>query len=274
MSEEENKSDLINSAANLAKAIPIYDDALQPVMKETGKVLSTAGRAVNVAIAPIRGLVWGAERIEEWIATNVAKKLDNVPPDEIVTPDLAIAGPTIEALKFNGHKPELSEMFANLLASSMTKVTHRNAHPSYVGIISAMSSLDAQIFSAVSSRHALPTIRVIRVTEGVAGSVTVVTHFHPDLAKITLGYLGVHQGILEATQASTERLERLGLIRAVSDGYLTSERNKKEYLELETDKYIKAFKRLDVDGLSSHEAQKSYLIITQIGKNFRDIVLR
>ena len=186
MASDDKSSDMINAAANLAKAVPVYEDALQPIMKETGKALGTAGRAVNVALSPIRGLVWGAAKIETWLALNVGKKLEGIDESEITTPDLGIAGPTIESLKFNGHKPELSEMYANLLASAMKKSTSGSVHPSFVAMISSMSALDALLFAAISSQNAIPTIHINRHLEGAEGASQSVKYFCPALFEVGL----------------------------------------------------------------------------------------
>jgi len=57
MDEEENNSsdtkDIINATTGLVKAIPIYEDGLQPVTKQLGKSLETVGKAINVALLPV-----------------------------------------------------------------------------------------------------------------------------------------------------------------------------------------------------------------------------
>ena len=46
---EGNIEGTVRAVTELVKAVPVYDDALQPVAKETGKALQTVGRAVNAA---------------------------------------------------------------------------------------------------------------------------------------------------------------------------------------------------------------------------------
>ena len=46
-----NTKQIIDSVTALTKAVPIYEDAVQPVAKEAGKALETVGKAVNVALA-------------------------------------------------------------------------------------------------------------------------------------------------------------------------------------------------------------------------------
>jgi hypothetical protein len=52
-------SQTLDSVANLAKAIPLYQDAIQPVAKEVGKSLCTVGKTLNLALEPLNGIVWG-----------------------------------------------------------------------------------------------------------------------------------------------------------------------------------------------------------------------
>lgn len=137
----------INAVTNLVKEVPIYQDAVQPIAKETGKALGTLGRTVNVCLAPIRGLVWGAERIEDFVNSKVTEKLKDVPEEEIITPDPHIAGPLLESLRFTGNNSELKEMYANLLASSMNRNESSLAHPSFVEIIKNLTSDEAKIIN-------------------------------------------------------------------------------------------------------------------------------
>lgn len=83
----------IDSATALTKAVPIYQDAVQPLAKETGKALGTIGKAVNVALAPISLVVWGYDQMSDFLETKVSEKLENVPEDRISTPPPNVAGP-------------------------------------------------------------------------------------------------------------------------------------------------------------------------------------
>ena len=156
-------SDKITAVADLAKAVPIYDDAIKPVALETGKALGLVGRAVNVALMPLRGVVWSAEKVEHWLENKVATKLSDVPPENIVSPDLQIAGPTIEALKFTAEKPTLQEMFAGVMAGAMNKDTCEDVHPSFVEKIKNLSELDAVLFSYLATNDPVPTLQFFTI---------------------------------------------------------------------------------------------------------------
>ena len=132
----------IDSATALVKAVPIYEDAIQPLAKETGKALGTLGKAVNVALAPISLVVWGYDQIKDFLENKVTEKLENVPEDRITTPPPNVVGPAVEALKFTGQDPTLQDMFANLIANSLDSKTILEAHPSFVYMIKSLSSDD------------------------------------------------------------------------------------------------------------------------------------
>lgn len=166
MEQDENLAkSTIDAVTGLAKAVPIYPDLVQPAAQEIGKSLQTVSRLVNVAISPIRALVWGYEKIEEFIINRVSEKLSNVPHENIVTPLASIAVPTVEALKYLGDEEELREMFANLLANSMDKSEADNTHPAFVEIIKNLSALDAIVLKKFLSKETHPIRELHAVDE-------------------------------------------------------------------------------------------------------------
>ena len=62
----------INAITGLVKAVPVYDEVVQPAAKEVGKSLETVAKVVNVALAPLRMLVWGYESFRFSIFENTA----------------------------------------------------------------------------------------------------------------------------------------------------------------------------------------------------------
>jgi len=150
----------IDSATALAKAVPIYEDAVQPLAKETGKALGTIGKAVNVALAPISLMVWGYDKISEFLENKVSEKLENVPQERITTPPPNVVGPAVEALKFTGHDETLQDLFANLIANSLDSKTVLEAHPSFVDIIKNLSSDEGLILKLFAATQQFPMIDV------------------------------------------------------------------------------------------------------------------
>lgn len=256
-------SDTMNAAANLAKAVPVYEDALQPIAREAGKALGTVGRCVNAALVPVKGLVWGVEKIEAWMDEKVAGKLKDVEPDKIVAPDLSIAGPTVEALKFHGSKDELSDMFAELLATSMNADVLEIAHPGYVPLISAMSTFDANVILVVSKKPAFAIGQLRRENKKGEGLV-VRDHFAPDLYSLC----GVSTPELaDRFVASIDNLRRLGLLEVTYENYLVKE-GAYEHIE-NAPEVIKLKEQLSkATELNEMRVVMGMLSLTMFGRNF------
>jgi len=159
MSNDDNSNSTDQIVDAIKDIVPvIYDDALKPVSKEVGKALGTLGKTVNMALAPISAVVWGYEQIEDFVVHKVTNKLENVSEEDIIIPDATIAGPLLESLKYTGHKEELQEMYANLLASAMNKNSADNAHPSFVEIIKQLTSDEAILIKYLSKRKEYPLV--------------------------------------------------------------------------------------------------------------------
>jgi len=156
MSDKESSSnlkDIIDSTTGLVKAVPIYDDLIQPAAKEIGTALATVAKTVNLALAPVSGVIWSYETIKDFVSTKVSAKLKNVPPENIITPDPIVAGPALEALKYTAHESTLRELYANLLASALDSDTADSTHPSSVELIKQLSATEAQILNFLSNRE-------------------------------------------------------------------------------------------------------------------------
>ena len=154
MGEENKIRDVVDAVSGIAKAVPVYQDVVQPAAQELGKALQTVAKTIHVALAPISALVWGYDQVKEFVSTKVADRLKNVPEENIVTPKPNIAGPVLEALRYTGHEPLLSDLYANLLAASMDQATANGVLPAFVEIIKQLTPDEAKLVSLFI--HAMP----------------------------------------------------------------------------------------------------------------------
>lgn len=120
----------------------VYEDGVQPAVKEIGTVL---GSSIKALLSPVRGLLWGWEKIEESIIRGVEKRLEHVAEENRKTPEPEIAVPLMNAFVYTAHKETLREMYLNLLANSMDISQEKKIHPAFVEIIKQFSPLDALI---------------------------------------------------------------------------------------------------------------------------------
>ena len=149
--EDESKlMEYAKAAKNLGVdklAEKIYVDGLKGGVQELGKSITTLSKAINVALSPVKGIIWSYEQIESLLTEKLNKKLSDVPSENIVTPPISVAGPAIEALRFTGDSPSLQDMFAQLLASSMNKETQSEVHPAFVEMIKQLSTEEANLLN-------------------------------------------------------------------------------------------------------------------------------
>lgn len=136
-----------------AGVIKQVTDTFPEPTKEVNKALTTIGKAINVALVPLTGLVWGYDKIAAWLKPKLANKLESIPEENIITPPIYIAGPTIEAMRFTGDRDELREMYASLLASAMNRETTDTVHPRFVEVIRNMTPDEAQILKYLKDYH-------------------------------------------------------------------------------------------------------------------------
>lgn len=146
MIDPKSSEELINEAKALVPEV--YKDLAKPAVSEIGSV---AGRTVRALLAPIRGFLWGWERIEEVVEEGVKKRLEKIPEERRKSPEPEIAVPLIQALEYTAQNETLREMYINLLANSMDRAKEKVVHPSFVEIIKQMSSLDAKVFDKLSA---------------------------------------------------------------------------------------------------------------------------
>jgi hypothetical protein len=257
--------DIIDAVKGVAEAVPIYDDMVQPAAKELGKGLLTIAKTVNVALSPLAGMVWGYEKIMDLFIPKLEERLKNVPTENIVTPKISVAGPILEALRYTGSEESLSDLYANLLATSMDKETATTAHPAFAEIIKQLTPDEARIIALFPSDPFMPLIdikrRVKTADSGGAYYTMLVNHSH----------LGNMAGCehLDLVPAYLDNLVRLGLAEIPSgQSYISPG----IYESLENSATAKSFKEsIERSRENTCEFGRKFLEITALGKQFAKV---
>lgn len=266
MSDENKIRDAVDAVTGVAKAVPVYQDVVQPAAQEVGKALQTVAKTVHIALAPVSALVWGYDQMKEFVSTKVADRLKNVSPENIVTPKPNVAGPALESLRYTGHEPLLSDLYANLLAASMDKNTAQGAHPAFVEIIRQLTPDEAKLIALFAGDMAFPLINLRweyrNQQEGKKGGKDILTHY---------SHLGLIAGceFPLMTPSYIDNLCRLGLAEVPTFFEYTSPGI---YDTLESDPEIKRLvDALNADPDRKPVIQRSGLRITQLGNQFTKI---
>jgi len=239
-------------------AAEAFGKEITPLGTEGGQLTTRAGRVM--LLRPITGIVWTLEQFADWVERKVTPKVAKIPKEHQVPPKAMLLGLTMEAVKFAGSEPELSNLFANLLATSMDARTAEKAHPFFVEAIKELTPDEARILKymskALSDPHPVVNLRQI---EG-EGFLTLVGNF---------SHIGRAAGVEhdELTPASLDNLCRLGLCempREISMSPVVA------YAALEADPRLAAIQtKLAAEGKHTEFLRRMFYA-TALGRNFID----
>lgn len=203
---------LAGSVGKAVEAVPeLYEDAIQPAAKESGKIMALVPQAVNAIFADLR--IWIANREYKVAEAEklLTKKLERLDSEKIVPPEPYVAIPALEAFLYSIECKELRDLYLNLLGHSIYKDTKYKVHPAFVGIIIQMSPLDAKVFEEIMKRSVNPCINLIAKNDQGAfrdlmQNITDFTFSTPELISVSI-----------------ENLKRMNLIYIPADEFYKNE---------------------------------------------------
>lgn len=178
-------NEILNSIGKVVETAPqIYDDALQPTLKETGKLIERIPKAINAALSGIDIWIANKEYNIEVTKKILYQKLKNIDTNQIVPPEPYVAVPALQAISYTMNSEDLYNLYANLLAKSMTRSTKKDVHPSFVEIIKQMSPLDTQILKFIKEKNYLLPILTMKLESKLDNENTIIIpnliNFCPD----------------------------------------------------------------------------------------------
>ncbi|CAH0339411.1 Abi-alpha family protein [Rhizobium sp. CECT 9324] len=135
-------------ATELAKQIPIkdaYNDALKPGAKQVGMLVEDLTKVILLGLAPVQFVAALQDRYRVFLDTSVRR----VPEVDRVIPAQQILGPVLEGIKYEPEDSPISEMFSQLLSSSMDKSRVQNAHPAFSQIVRQLSQDEATLLNSM-----------------------------------------------------------------------------------------------------------------------------
>ncbi|MGI9316028.1 MAG: DUF4393 domain-containing protein [bacterium] len=170
--------------------------------------------ALSAALQTTSELVWRGKEIEDFVYRQLVRKLEFTPPENISAPDIAIAGPVLEALRYTRHRHLICELYLNLLASALDIKSAKTVHPGYVDIIKNMTSDEVRIIAHLLEVKVIPVIDINKVRSGNLGDIKINT---------LVSTIGVDAGCEyeELSESYLNNLERIGLIEIPKDTYIT-----------------------------------------------------
>lgn len=151
----ENKSSLLDLIPkSVDKAV---ENLTGPITNKAGTTLGDIWYLVfgSITSAAEKRRLKYAHDLEQF-KKDLEAKIDSIPSERRIEPDLHIVGPALENAKYCIGKEALSKMFANLISNSMDSTKTDEIHPSFGEIIKQMTPLDAQNLALFKGEHALP----------------------------------------------------------------------------------------------------------------------
>lgn len=133
---------------------------MRPVVRPIGEILGFLPRTIRVWLRGWEKWLINGEASVRMTAEAIEEKIKDVPADKIVEPDSYVAVPAIQQLTYCQDNPNLRELYANLLVSSMNIDTKWKVHPSFVDIIKQLNPDEAKILSPLKKGMTCPLLDV------------------------------------------------------------------------------------------------------------------
>jgi hypothetical protein len=131
----------IGEALNSKILEKAYDDAGSKPAKQIGNFAEDVAKSARLALFPFQI----AAAIQDKLDRTIKRVTDKVPIERQIKPQLQIVGPIYEHIKFIDDNSILYEIFEELLARSIDSERIKEAHPSFIHIISQLSRDEAII---------------------------------------------------------------------------------------------------------------------------------
>lgn len=142
----------------------VLNTLAEPIVNSTKNITDKPTQNIGTTLADIWYLVFGgisqaAEKrklkysyaLQEF-EKELKEKIDKIPEDKLIEPDMQIVAPALEASKYCVEKDDLRKMFSNLISKSLNSETKQYVHPQFVNIISQLSSYDADVIKNIYER--------------------------------------------------------------------------------------------------------------------------
>lgn len=207
---------------NIPAIVKVIPDSLENATKNlTGPITSEAGTTLgdiwflvfgNIKTAAEKRRLKYAHDLELF-KKDLGEKVDSIPSERRIEPDLHIIGPALENAKYCVGKEDLRKMFSNLISSSIDTAKQYFVHPSFGEIIKQMSPLDAQNLFLFKNTQGLPLAEIrLYNSDGTYNIVeSVIFLSNPDVDDIKLQSQSISAlcrlGLLEISASRIEPAE-------------------------------------------------------------------
>lgn len=126
-----------------------YDQGLSGTISEIGKMGTNVVKTLRLFTLPLQL----ASTLQDRISASLNRVRDKVPVERQQQSPPQIAGPVFEHMRYLDEEDVLTQMFEELLARSIDRDRIKEAHPSFVHLISQLSRDEALILLELRSNN-------------------------------------------------------------------------------------------------------------------------
>ena len=204
------------------------------------------------------------EQFENDLAAEISRRKIRI----LKQADVAIIGPTIEAMRYSMDIEELRKMYIKLLASSVDADMSSDVHPSFVEIIKRMDTIDARVFKALSKQ--VGNQLIANPIVGIKSTGKYFVNATPQWYMASLDSLGVD---VFRCSSSYIRLSNLGLVDLMYDRTAGNARCDWVLQSVALKEILVAYQRQNPDKVLELKWTDSILSVNDYGKQFARICL-
>lgn len=278
MSEETNTGNTINLNSVPECVNEPIKAILNPAANQIGNLL---GDLLTMATSKIH---FSAERMRirqahdlEEFKKSLTDKILEKPEECLVEPRLQVVGPAAENAKFCIGEPQIAEMFQCLLANAADSRYQSKVHPSFAGIISQLSPLDAENLVLISQKDRLPIVEY-RYNYQDGSYRVVFQNYFLENAKMRT------EDDLARQSESLSALQKQGLVMISYSRWLNNEKEYSKFKETETYRKMKSgaaqaraifdLANQNIQSVGKADFQKGMVELTPIGKAFAEVCFK
>lgn len=272
---------VVGAAAKAERGDPHEREVLRELAKESG-ALDPAARAyakrlavkeqIRMKIWQPLGMLFGISRdyFESDFADDMAERVAQIPDEDLITPRLSVAGPTVQGIAFTVDEPELRSMYLNLLAAASDARRSKTAHPSFAEIIRQLSPEEATLLGPVLAQDAHPIVEIRLLAANLDEPSLAGYNVHS--THVMDWQINGHPTFDPGRALQIVNWVRLGLVTVDYDKTLTAEAR---YAWVDANPQVAVSRRdFDTEEFRRVEIQRGVLEVTAFGRAFHRVVMQ
>lgn len=166
----QNVKAIVNLTSDIIKIAKENPEA-QEAGQYAAKSLKIISQTVHSVLLPLAVANFAITRFADYMQNKFGKELSDltrdVPPEHLIVPKAAVAGPALQALAFTLEEPSLKDMYLNLIATAMDERISEKAHPAFVEVVKQLDGKEANTLKSVlGGSEAVGVVEVRTSTEG------------------------------------------------------------------------------------------------------------